>query len=63
MQAITGLLFYAFYIGILIFFLSMMVRLVKAIEHIADKTDKTSRILEKMIDKLEAAPGNLPHAK
>lgn len=47
---------------IVIYLIMLFARLVKAIEHIAAKTDKTSCMLEKMVDKLESAPSNLPPA-
>lgn len=50
-------------LGIFIYMAMLFIRLVKAVEHIADKTDKTSQMLEKMVDKLEAQPGNLPPAE
>jgi len=63
MTAIWGLLFTAIYICVLVFLITMFVRLVKAVEHIADKSDKTSCMLEKMVEKLEGRPGNLPPAE
>jgi hypothetical protein len=50
-------------ICVLVWLIMLFVRLVKAVEHIADKTDRTSQMLEKMVDKLQGQPGNLPPAE
>ena len=60
MHILLSLLGLAVYITVLIFLITMFVRLVKAVEHIAEKSDKTSCMLEKMVEKLEGRPGNLP---
>jgi hypothetical protein len=60
MQVILPLLFVVVYITVLVFLVTMLVRLVKAVEYIAEKSDKTSCMLEKMVEKLEGRPGNLP---
>ena len=62
MTAILGLLFTAIYICVLVYLITLFARMVNAIEHIADKSDKTSCMLEKMVEKLEGRPGNLPPA-
>ncbi len=63
MPALLTLLIIAIQIAILIFLITMFIRLVKAVEHIADKTGKSAQMLERMVDKLESAPGNLPPAE
>jgi hypothetical protein len=50
-------------IAVFIFLISMMSRLIKAVEHIAETTGKTAQMLERMVDKLESTPGNLPPAE
>lgn len=63
MPALLGLLVFAVNIAVFIFLINMVLRLVKAVEHIADKTGKTAQMLEKMVDKLEAGPSSLPAAE
>ncbi|MBN1456358.1 MAG: hypothetical protein JW912_00720 [Sedimentisphaerales bacterium] len=63
MHVLIPLLFFVVYISILVFVITMFIRLVKAVEHIAEKSDKTSCMLEKMVEKLEGRPGNLPPAQ
>ncbi len=63
MPALLGLVFTVVYIGVLIYLITLLARLVKAVEHIADKTGKTAQMLERMVDKLESAPDTLPPAE
>ena len=62
MPVLLSLLGLVVYITVLVFLITMFIRLVKAVEHIAEKSDKTSCMLEKMVEKLEGRPGNLPPA-
>ena len=63
MPVLIGFLFTILNICVLVYLIILFARLVKGVEHIAEKTDKTSRMLEKMVDKLEATPANLPPAE
>ncbi len=46
-----------------VYLITLLARIVKALEHIAEKTGKTAQMLERMVDKLESAGSNLPPAE
>ena len=62
MPFLIGLLFTILNICVLVYLVLLFTRLVKGVEHIAEKTDKTSCMLEKMVEKLENPPSSLPPA-